>query len=819
MGFTIGSDRRLADWPEIVEYFLLISKGSERVKTIEIGQSTEENPFIMSFISSPDNLKNLEKYKGIQAKLSDPRKVNDSELDALFSKGKTIVAVTCSIHATEVGATQMSVNLAYHLATSEDPTTRRILDNVIILLLPSLNPDGLISVKKWYESTIGKSYEGVMPPFLYNKYTGHDNNRDWFMFTQKETKLVVDHCLNNWHPQILFDLHQTRSTGMRMILPPLIDPIAPNIDPILQSQATTLGASIAADLISQGKTGIAMNVVYDSYSPNRGYQHYHNGIRLLSEVASVKIATPIELLHSQISSDRGESPLEISWNHPAPWEPGKWTLRNIVDYDFAAVMACLDHAARNRDKWLRNFYQVGQNAVSNKKSVFAFMIPEKQHDSHALWELLNVMKIGGVEIHKAKETFQAEGYPYPPGTIVILTNQPYGSFARTLLEPHQYPVERLIDGTPKTPYDVTAHCLPVKLGVNVYKSMTFFTANLEKIENLEQPKGKVTVSTRIRPKCYVLPGESNSAYRIVNKLLSSEAEVSWLKESTHLDGVNYSRGAFIVESTKKTSELLDSFSKEYGVEFTAIEQEVEGPRYALSLPRIGLYKSHIPAVEEGWTRYIFDDYKVQYKSVSDREIQGDGLNNRFDAIVLPHQHTKHMHDGHNISYYDPDFTGGLGSSGDENLKNFVKNGGTLVTWDSSSRYAMRYLELPIRNVLSGLKRSEFYAPGTLVRVLLDNTHPLTFGMPTQSAVMFHNSPAFDIRKGRVIGKFPLRNPLLSGLLIGPEKLFGRTTLATVPMGEGQVILMGFRVHFRAQMRSTYKILFNSLYVSSMSELK
>ena len=257
----------------------------------------------MTTISSPENLANLDKYREIQRRLADPRTIaSEIEAEQLISDGKVIVAVACSIHATEVSATQMSLLLGHHLATSDDEGVKRILDDVILLLIPSLNPDGLIMIKEWYENSIGTSYEGAMPPFLYHKYTGHDNNRDWFMFTQAETKLVVEHCLNAWHPQILYDIHQTRSNGMRMILPPFVDPVGPNVDPIIQSEIAMLGSAIAAELTAQGKPGIAMNVVYDAYSPSRTYQHYHAGIRILSEAASVRIASPVEIPAKPYSS-------------------------------------------------------------------------------------------------------------------------------------------------------------------------------------------------------------------------------------------------------------------------------------------------------------------------------------------------------------------------------------------------------------------------------------------------------------------------------------------------------------------------------------
>ncbi|MCI0438258.1 MAG: M14 family metallopeptidase, partial [Chloroflexi bacterium] len=326
-GFQPGEDRKLADWPDMVAYFRALDEASDRVRAHEIGKTTEGNPFLLVTISSPENLANLERWQGIQAKLADPRAIrDDTEAEGLIAEGRAVVAVTCSIHATEVGAAQMSPLLAYHLASSDDERVRNILDNVVLLLVPSLNPDGLIMVKRWYDRTLGTKHEGVNPPYLYHRYTGHDNNRDWFMFTQAETRLTVERCINAWRPQVLFDLHQTRANGMRMILPPFVDPPGPNVDPVLQSEIAMLGAAIASEMTAQGKAGVAMNVVYDAYSPSRTYTHYHGGVRILSEAASAKIATPVVLEESDLRTARGENPTRRSWSHPMPWKGGRWGL-------------------------------------------------------------------------------------------------------------------------------------------------------------------------------------------------------------------------------------------------------------------------------------------------------------------------------------------------------------------------------------------------------------------------------------------------------------------------------------------------------------
>lgn len=824
LGFEVGADRKLAGWSEIVDYFEMLGELSDRVRTVEIGRSTKGNPSLMTVISSPENLRRLEEFKEIQQWLADARIIEDeSAAEGLIARGRAVVAITCSIHATEVGATQMSMLLAHELATGQSAVTQEILDNVILLLLPCVNPDGLVDVKEWYESTLGESYEGVMPPFLYQHYTGHDNNRDWFMFTQQETRLVVEHCFNAWKPHVVLDMHQTRSNGVRMMVPPFVDPMGPNVDAILNAESAMLGAAMAADLTAQGRAGVSMNVVYDAYSPNRSYQQYHGGVRMLTEAAGVRIATPVNVPEWDLQSDRGETPKKVTWNHPLPWKGGTWRLRDIVEYDLAAAMSYLSHSARLRETLVRNFYKVGRNAIEQDGAPYAFVISTQQHDHSAAGEMLDALRLGLVEVHEATEAFRADGQPFEAGSRVILSGQPYWGYAKTLLEQQKYPeVLTHPGGPPKAPYDVTTHCLPIQMGVNVYVIRGRFGARLRLLDD-DDPSMPAQASgvrrqvpgTRDRTAgpdgAWVIPAESNASARLMNRLLAAGARVSRAREPISIGGKSYGRGAFVVEGA---NELRAAVSESDMWLARAVAGAPDVGRHEMRTPRVGLYKSYIASTEEGWTRYVLDEYGFEYESLVDGEAREGGLAERFDAIVLPHQQVWHIHRGHRESYYDPQYSGGLGEKGAEKLREFVEQGGTLVTWDGSARYAIRHLGLPVRNVLADMKRADFYCPGSLLAVLVDTGHPLSYGMPSLAAVMFYDSPAFDIRSGRVVAKYPLRNPLFSGMLVGPEKLYNRTALATVPLGKGEVVLFGFRPNFRAQARGTYKLLFNALYGAS-----
>ena len=484
LGFTPGDDRKLASWASIVDYFKKLDAASDRMIFEEIGKTTLGAPFVYATISSPENLKNLEKYKEINAKLADPRKIDGtraplpapSESSAavkrLIAEGKTIVLITCGIHSTEVGSTLSSTLIAHRLTSSGDPEIKKILDNTIILLVPSLNPDGVDIVKNWYDKTLGTPYEGTEPPELYHKYVGHDNNRDWYAFTQVETQLTVDKIHNVWHPQIVHDIHQQQANGARLFLPPYMQPVEPNVPKQIVEGYTELGNAMAADLRKRGLEGITTNTTYDAWTPARAYSHYHGGVRILSETASAKLATPITVKFEDLrGASGGLDAKKESPNFGPVWKGGEWKLRNITDYMTTTAFSLLDHAANNREKWLSRFYEIGKEAVRPRKDgeVFAFVLPGANPDSQDYSrqaELLSVFERAGVEINRP-ESLLVAGRTYPENTAVVKMAQPYGNFAKALLEKQVYPNLFDKNGTPVAPYDVTAHTLPLLMNVNV----------------------------------------------------------------------------------------------------------------------------------------------------------------------------------------------------------------------------------------------------------------------------------------------------------------------------------------------------------------
>ncbi len=438
----------------------------------EIGKTTMGAPFVYATISSPANLEQIKQYQEINGILADPRKIKKSKdeiADVLVRRGKTIVLITCGIHSTEVGSTLSSMLIAHRLTSSNEPDIQKILNNTIILLVPSLNPDGVDIVKNWYDKTLGTPYEGTEPPELYHKYVGHDNNRDWYAFTQVETQLTVDKIHNVWHPQIVHDIHQQGQNGSRLFLPPYMQPVEPNVPKQIVEGYTELGNAMAADLRSKGFQGITTNSTYDAWTPARAYSHYHGGVRILSETASARLATPVNIKFENLraGSDDGYDPKVESANFGPVWRGGEWKLRNITDTMTTAAFALMNHAADNREAWLKRFYEIGKEAVRPRidGELFGFTIPApySRGFDQPSWGITADLKRAGVELEETDK-----GY-------LVRMDQPYGGFAKALLETQNYP--NLLDGRghPIAPYDVTAHSLHLFYGLDVKPVTAPFT--------------------------------------------------------------------------------------------------------------------------------------------------------------------------------------------------------------------------------------------------------------------------------------------------------------------------------------------------------
>jgi hypothetical protein len=768
-GHAIGVDRQLLDWSKVVSYFEALPKTSDRILVRELGKTTEGRPFIEAIISSPENIRSLDRYLTMQQRLADPRGLSGTEAEKLIREGKTVVLITCSIHATEVASTHTAVEFAYRILTEPNQKFRAILDNVILILVPSLNPDGVDIVTEWYRKTLGTSWEGTSPPRLYQKYVGHDDNRDWYIFSQAETRLAIEKIHNVWHPQIVYDVHQQGPYASRIFVPPWLDPIDPNIDPIIAQECNSVGAGMAADLTASGRKGVAINAMYDFWTASRHYQAYHGGLRILSESASARLASPITVRPDQIQSGAlGYDPRERSWNYLEPWMGGTWRLRDIIDDQEIAWTSLLYQAAAKREDMLRAFWNIGRHACARTEP-YAFVIPAVQFDPGSSAKMLQTLAFGQVEIDRAEQPFKADGREYPPGSYVIRMQQPYSSFAKTLLERQHYPdLREYPGGPPKRPYDVTAQTLPLLMGVDTVTVSGAFTARLQKASTFAfeldraKPRGAVA-------------GSDIGSWR--------EVAAAW-------------RNGHAVYRDPLTGEFFID----------------EPARSAAPFPkrRVGLYRSWEPSMDEGWTRWLFDDFLFPYTSIGNSEIQHGSLSEKFDVIVFPDQSETSILEGYGEGKMPPEYTGGIGAAGVKALREFANSGGTLVFLNHSTELAIDHLGVKAKNAVKGASNREFYSPGSLLNVRLEKD-ALTAGMPEQIAIWSEGSPAWETGDGvRAIARYPESNILASGWLLGDKLIAGKAALIEARYGKGRVILFGMRPQYRAQSYQAFKLFFNAV---------
>ena len=814
LGFQVGEDRKLADWGQITNYFRHLNRTSRKLRLVELGPSTLGRPMLMAIITSPENLARLDEYRETQRVLADPRLAGASAGERI-RKGKAVVLVTCGIHSTEVGSPLLSMDLAYQLVTAQDPSTAAILKNVILLLVPSLNPDGLDVVTDWYRKTLGTAAEGTSPPQLYHTYTGHDNNRDWFMFTQKETRLIVEKVHNVWHPQVVMDLHQMGTDGPRIFVPPYTDPIDPNVDPILQAKIVELGSFVFSQLVASGKPGVLTKSMFDAYTPARAYQHYHAGVRILVEVASARLATPYE--STKTEKGVGFDSTAGSWNYPRPWTGGRWTLRDIIDYQRQAVHSCLDHAARFRQEWLRAFYQVGTNAVASQ-SPYAFVIPPDQADQQALGDLLGILRLAQVEIHRARTGFSVENSTlvsppfgagpsreFPAGSYVILLGQPYSAFARTMLGLPKYPDVRDCDsGALARPYDITAHSLGIMLGVEVHQVDKAFGARLEPIDYF-RPAGSLQGSGPY----WLFSHDSNTFARLANRLLARGASLSWAPNGFQADGSAFRAGTLLarVSGEEPPDAVLDGAP----VEVHRVASAPELAWQQLRQPKIGIYASYAPVVDEGWLRWVLEQNEFPYTVLHDKDIRDKDLS-FYHVIVIPSQSPGALRQGLTAPYPES-IRGGLGEKGIQKLQDYVRTGNVLLLLGASAEL-IPALGIDGANQVAELPRSDFYVPGSLLAIEVNNLHPIGYGMPDRAAVMFDDEPVLSVRQALPIARYAGSEVLLGGWMTGERYIRSGAALAEVKLGRGYIVAAGFRPHFRGQMRSTYKFLFNTLFYAT-----
>jgi hypothetical protein len=846
-GFTPGDDYQLADYGQMLEYYDLLDAASDRVQKIEFGHSVLGKPMVLLFISSEENLAQLDRWRETAATLARAR-ISEDEARELAAGGKAVVWIDGGMHATERAHAQMTSLLAYRVATEESPEMQRIRDDVILLLNPVINPDGLDISTSWYRQNRGTAFETTGPPILYHHYVGHDNNRDWFMILQPETRAVSRMLYHEWYPQIVYNHHQTGPPWARMFIPPFADPVNPNIQPGVITGVNLVGAAMHQRFSEEEKPGVISRVLFSMWwnGGGRTAPYYHNMIGILSETShstpTPRYYDPAEL-PDPLNPYGGRREASVPTSRPTIWYPDPWEggwshFSDAVDYMITGSMAVLDIASRRREQWLYNIYDMGRDAIEAGEAggPYAYVVPPDQWDPAETVEMINALRRGGVEVHRARSSFQAGGNDYAAGSYVLFAGQAFRPYLMDLMEPQKYPDRRrYAGGPPDPPYDLAGWTLPIQMGVAVARIDEPFDVRADPVDQVGVAAGSVSGSGSWG---FALSRRPNASAVAVNRLLADGAAVHWTADAFTADGQSFEAGTVVIESDGATGSV-ESLASDYGLDFIRLASHPDVALEALRTPRIAMYKSWMPNMDEGWTRWVLEQYGFPVDTLHDADLQTTDLST-YDAVILPSQDAPDILNGHGSGTMPEGLTGGVGLEGAAALRSFVEGGGTLVALDHAGDFAIQQFGLPVRNVLAEAGDDQFFIPGSLIAIDVDTDHPVAHGMQEDAAAFFVRSSAYEPvalsgmgEGGReeldqpapepdveMFARYAEEDLLLSGWAMGEEQyLAGNGAAATVGLGDGEVILLGFRTQFRGQPRGTFKLLFNALQGAAREEAR
>jgi hypothetical protein len=821
----LGADRTLVDWHQITEYCDYVARNSPRILKQELGKTTLRNSMYLLIISSEQNLRDIERYKQMQKKIAYPYQLSEADRQEIVNQGKAVVLISMNIHSTEIASSQESLELLYEFADSQDAKIKLILDNVIILLIPSLNPDGQQMVVEWYRKNVNSSYEGAPMPWLYHYYAGHDNNRDWHYFNLIESQLVAKVLYHQWYPEVVFDQHQMGSRGPRIFLPPYADPVNPNVPAMLTAQVNLIGKKIVSDLHDSGYKGVVTGTIFNAYFQGTMSKTplWHSMIGILSEVASCRIATPLFFPYGSLSSFGPDLPeYKLQSNFLDPWPGGWWRLRDIINIEKAATYSLLDFVARYRENFIQNYLQLNLANIhlGNNEKPFGYFIPEKQHDPSNLTIMLQKLNLAGVNIGRLHESVVINANTYKQGTYYISCAQPARNYIIDLMEIQNYPNLRLYpDGPPLRPYDITTWNMPLQMNVRVYENIDIKNITSAISDTIENVKiGKVEGSGR-----YIyFPANHNWSVSLALRFSKQGKTMYQVSKQLQIENKQIAPGTFVIDSEDKEGDIVNEIRLK-GID-VYMHDIAQANTKRLKPTKIGIYQPHRANMDEGWTRWVLDFYDIKYQVLKNEDIvTGKGLN-KVNIVIIPSMNSNIIMKGLNaraakdrkIGDYrvPPAFAGGIGKKGVKNLTQFVNGGGRLLCLDQSAAFAVDSLHLPVEIVNKDLDRSVFYIPGALVKLNLRNGHYLNYGMENQINVFFSSrTPIFKLMLHTDViftpGIFAEHRLITSGWALGDKLLSKKVALIDIPLGAGNVILYGFRPQHRAQTFGTFKLLFNA----------
>lgn len=831
LGFKIGADYHLINYEQAIDYLKKLASVSNRLKLEHMGQTTLGLPMYYVIISSPENLARLQEYKDIIKKLSLGQAASAAEAWRLAAEGRAVVYIDGGLHATECAPAQHLVQLAYDLVSGEDEKTKKILNEVICLLVFA-NPDGMNMVADWYQKNLGTPYEVSPLPYLYHYYGGHDNNRDSYLANLLETQNISRLVNQEWYPVVLYNHHQTAPFPARIWLPPSSEPTNPNVHPLIVRWQNLIGSAMGAAFDSENKDGAISRIVFDTWYPGYVTQvvDSHNIISILTETALYRYATPRFYTVRDFPPEYQD--LTMSAFYPSPWKGGWWRLKDAVDYCLTASRAVLETTARYRQDLLFNKYKMATEVINRfqHEPPYGWIMPVSQPDPGNLGVLLSRLILLGIDIYRADEDFVCDGISYPKGTFLIPSSQPFGFFAKNMLEEQHYPdlrkypdlwqglvASKKFEGAPIEAYDMMGWTLSYQFNLQVKAANTPLKVKMTRIRELDFPQGKIEAGGGV----YLLDHAQNASFAAMNRILKARGKIKWTKKAFTADGQNYAEGTIIASGCSR--DFMEKLASNLKLKIQALSSAPAVDTYEINSPRTGLYQSWVTANDEGWTRYVLDEQEFNYHILHDAEIRAGHLAAAYDAIILPdHYSVDLMINGHQKGTMPPDYVGGLTVTGINNLKEFVKEGGTLIFMNTTCNLATQEFKAPVRNILEKARREEFNCVGSILQAEFDLSHPVAYGLSNPQPVVFADSCAFDVYPSftdknapRVVARYAGDSLLLSGWIYGQNLVQQKAAIVEVPVEKGRLILLGFPVQYRAQPRGTFKLLFNSIFYSSV----
>ncbi len=844
-GFQPGTDRKLMDYEQLIGYLTKLDQESDRVLLVDAGNSPMGKEMKICFLSTPENLRRLAELQDINRRLA-LKPMTDDELTRLMEPARVFVMLTLSMHSTEVAPSQAFPLVAWQVADETDAELNRALENVVLMVIPCHNPDGMDMVVNHYRKTLGSRYEGSTLPGIYHKYVGHDNNRDFVTLTQTDTRAISRIYSTEWYPQVLVEKHQMGSSGPRYFVPENHDPIAENVDEEMWTWLDVFGANLSRDMTADDCSGVASHWAFDNYWPGSTETSlWKNVISLLTEAASCRVATPVYVEPNELRTrGKGLAEYRKSVNMPAPWPGGWWRLSDIVRYELSSVRSIVQTASIYREDILKFRNHMCRKEIEKGKTQppFHFVLPADQRDPGELLDLIQLLQFHGVSVYRTAKAVSSGSIQISAGDYVVPLSQPYRAFIKEVMEAQTYPVRHYTpDGEVIRPYDIASWSLPLHRGLACFPvDRKIPELDNELIPVTDMPPGPKTPSLSRPATTVILPPQWNASYAAVFQALKSGIPVYRYTETVQYENREIAEGSFLITASGKKQSILARMVGDLPDNPLMPLELPRGKRVLLRMPAIGLMETWFHDMDAGWTRFVMDQYQIPYSVLRPGDITAERLKD-LDVLVFPDESPDILLEGAYKSegdYYIPDlapeYRKGMGKDGLRAVVDFINRGGTVLSWRSStglftgslsetmkpetkkSKAEIESFRLPVRDIGDQLRKSGLYVPGSLLRVHLKQDHPITWGMPAFCGVFSRGTPVFatSIPRGdmdrRVLATFPERNILLSGYAENEDKLAQRTALVWIRKGKGHVVLYGFNPQFRASTTALYKLIFNGL---------